>query len=65
MFPVDKTKMKRYRIAGNPYAILIKSIIDKNEKQIIAECQQYLNRYEAGIKPRYSTDIDLLINNCI
>lgn len=65
MFPVDKTKVKRYRITGNPHAILIKSIIDKNEKQIIAECQQYLNRYEAGIKPRYSTDIDLLISNCI
>lgn len=41
---------------------IIKAIIDKNEKLIVSSCQKYLKDYESGIKPPFSTDIDLLLN---
>ena len=62
MFPVQKPYLNKYHTSGNMQATLMKSIIDKNSKQIISECQDYLNRYEAGYKPKYSTDIDYLLN---
>lgn len=65
MFPVDKSIVLRYRTSKNPNARLMKKVIDQNEKQIVLECQQYLTLYECGIRPQYSTDIDLLIKNCL
>ena len=61
MFPVDKTKVNKF-YTDNLYYSVIKAIIDKNEKQIIRECQAYLKAYENGKKPNYSTDIDLLLS---
>lgn len=61
MFPVSKKYLVRYRTDGNIFATLIKNIIDKNSKQIVTECQRYLDLYSEGIKPQYSTDIDYLI----
>lgn len=62
MFPVTKQYLVKYRTAGNTFATLIQSIIDKNTKQIVAECQQYLNDYENGKKPPYCTNIDYLLS---
>lgn len=62
MFPISKAHIRRYRIEGNDFATLIHNIIDKNSKQIIAECQAYLNKYENGIRYEYATDIDLLLS---
>lgn len=53
MFPVDRTKVHKFRVEGNPYYLLIKAILDKNEKQIIEECQKYLNDYEKGMRARF------------
>ena len=61
MFPVTKQYLIRYRTDGNRFATLIQTIIDKNSKQIVNECQRYLDLYSHGIKPLYSTDIDHLI----
>ena len=61
MFPVTKQSLIRYRTDGNRFATLIQTIIDKNSKQIVNECQRYLDLYSQGIKPLYSTDIDYLI----
>lgn len=61
MFPIDRSKALRYRIAGNAFAVLVKNIIDKNEKTIIRQAQDYLSRYESGNIPPYSTDIDFLL----
>ena len=61
MFPVKRSFLLRFRTEGNIYASLIKGILDANEKQIVKECQQYLSDYEKGIRPLYSTDIDLLL----
>ena len=62
MFPVSKEYYERYRTEGDPASTLICAIIDKHEKEIVADCQSYLNRYEANGKPQYATDLDLLIN---
>lgn len=61
MFPVTKPYLVRYRTEGNAFATLIQSIIDRNSKQIISECQRYLDEYAQGIHPNYSTDIDYLL----
>ena len=61
MFPVTKQYLVRYRTEGNSFAMLIQNIIDKNSKQIIDECQRYLDLYSQGIKPVFSTDLDYLI----
>ena len=61
MFPVTKQYLVRYRTEGNNFAMLIQTIIDKNSKQIVDECQRYLDFYSQGITPAYSTDIDYLI----
>lgn len=62
MFPVKKQYLVRYRTEGNQFATLIQNIIDKNSKQIINDCQRYLDLYSQGFCPPYSTDIDYLIN---
>ena len=62
MFPVTSNYYLRYRTDNNEFATLIKDIIDNNSKQIITECQEYLNRYEKGNRSQYSTDIDLLLS---
>ena len=61
MFPVDKTKVNRFNMDGMFYKIM-KAFLDKEEKNIIKACQKYLAEYERGNKPKYATDIDLLIS---
>lgn len=61
MFPVTKQYLVRYRTEGNAFATLIQAIIDRNSKQIVEECQKYLELYSQGIHPDYSTDIDFLL----
>ena len=62
MFPVMKDYQVRYRTDGNEFARLIQQILDKNTKQIVLECQQYLDDYAAGKHPQFSTDIDFLLS---
>lgn len=61
MFPIDRTQTIIFRTKNNPQATLMKQIIDRNEKRIVRECQDYLLRYEAGNIPNYATDIDFLL----
>lgn len=62
IFQVTKQYLIRYRTEGNVFATMIQNIIDKNSKQIISECQAYLDDYVAGKRPNYSTDIDYLLS---
>jgi hypothetical protein len=62
MFPVNKQYLIRYRTEGNAFATLIQSVVDKNKKRIVTECQFYLSQYEKGIRPPFSTDIDYLLS---
>lgn len=61
MFPVKSDFLIRFRTEGNAFATLTKQILDHNEKTIVKQCQAYLEKYEKGIRPAYSTDIDYLI----
>ena len=61
MFPVAKPFYERYRTEGDISSTLYLAIIDKNEKKIVDECQAYLDRYAAGSRPAFSTDIDKLL----
>lgn len=61
MFPVSKQFYERYRTDGNVASQLCLAIISKNEKRIVTECQDYLNRYESDGRPLFATNIDLLI----
>ncbi len=60
MFPVEKKYFVYYR-TDNEFSRLLLSIIDKNEKRIVTECQNYLAEYEKGHIPRYATHLDELI----
>ena len=62
MFPVTKKYLIRYRTEGNSFATMIQSTINKNEKQIVTECQKYLDDYANGCRPPFSTNLDLLIS---
>ena len=62
MFPVEKNQLQIYRTTGNKAATMYKKIINKNEKRIVRECQEYLNAFEKNHKSPYATDIDLLLS---
>lgn len=62
MFPVTKKYLVRYRTEGNVFATTIQTVIDKNEKRIVTECQKYLDDYSKGHRLPFSTDIDLLLS---
>lgn len=62
MFPVAKNYLVKYRTNGNASATLYKSIICKNAKQIVTQCQAYLDDYANGVRPQYSTNIDYLLS---
>lgn len=62
IFPVSRHYLIRYRTDGNAFEEMIKSVIEKNQKEIIRSCQNYLDTYATGDHPKFSTDIDLLIS---
>lgn len=62
MFPVTKQYFSRYRTSNNKFATLVKTIINKNSKRIVSDCQAYLSAYEQGKRPDYCTDIDYLLS---
>ena len=61
MFPVCRSWLLPFHTENNVSAAMVKGIIDKNEKRIVAECQAYLDRYSSGNIPQYATDLDFLI----
>lgn len=62
MFPIKKEYQVRYRTEGNEFATMVQRIVDRNAKQIVEDCQKYLDRYAAGDRPQFSTDIDFLLS---
>ena len=65
MFPIEKQYLLKYHTEGNVATTMYKAIIDKNTTEIVNACQKYLNDYEAGIRPQFSTDIDYLTQKLI
>ena len=62
IFPVDKRYVQKYRIENNTYLLQVKSILDKNEKQIISACQEYLKKYEQGLGHFMTPDIEGILS---
>lgn len=60
MFPVDRSKVNKFN-TDSIYYKMLKAILDKHEKEIIRQCQDYLNSYEKGFHPKFCTDIDFLM----
>lgn len=61
MFPVTKQYQEKFWVGKNKSYLLFQRIINENQKQIVAECQAYLNRYASGEKPQFSVDIDQIL----
>lgn len=61
LFPIKNIYVENY-IISEQFDLMIKSILDKNEKTIINACQKYLNQCEAGYKHFMTPDIDGILN---
>ncbi len=61
IFPIKKEYIDKYNIDQSTYLLTVKNIIDKNTKEIVDACQNYLVDYEAGNKHKFSVDIDGII----
>lgn len=62
IFPIDNRYLQKYRIENNTYLLQVKSILEKNEKQIINACQEYLTKYEQGLGHYMTPDIDGILS---
>ena len=62
LFPIQKKYLQRYQYSGNPYLCKVKSIIDKNERNIVNACQRYLDDYSKGKRNHYTPELDLIID---
>lgn len=60
MFPVSKKYFEQFKV-DNAHSAICVAKIDDNEKVIVEQCQSYLQRYEQGEHPPYSTSIDVLL----
>lgn len=61
MFPIKRSIMCKFYTENNIYMSIVKSILDRDEKLIIAQCQKYLDDYTSGNRPLYATDLDYLV----
>lgn len=61
LFPIKNEYVQSYLI-NDPFDLMIKQIIDNNEKDIIEACQAYLVECENGNKHYMSPDIDGILN---
>lgn len=62
MFPISKQYQRRFRTDGNPYYETIQSILSRHEKEIVTQCQAYLDEYAEKGRPRYAVDLDRIIS---
>lgn len=58
MFPISSNYIEKYHIENNKYYLKIQQILDKNERNIIEACQNYLYECEQGKKHFMTPDID-------
>lgn len=61
MFPIRRKYVQKFYIDDNVGLQRAANILQKHEKQLIAQAQQYLDNYSLGLRPPYATDIDLLL----
>lgn len=63
MFPIKKKYLRKFNTANNKYYHVIKGILNRNQKTIISECQNYLKMYEQNGMPDYAVNIDAMISD--
>ena len=61
MFPITSQYQEKFWTGKDPSFLLYQKIIEDNRKQIISECQAYLDAYADGKIPEYSVRIDAII----
>ena len=57
-FPLQESIRKNFWVGKDAAYILYQNIINKHEKEIVAECQKYLDAYANGLRLKYSVNID-------
>lgn len=62
IFPIHKDFIDTYLISCDKYYSTLLDFINKNEKRIVSECQEYLNQCEQGNKHAMTPDIDGILN---
>jgi hypothetical protein len=62
MFPVSKSYLLKYNLETSDYFKTLKQAIEKHEKEIINQAQEYLDNYANGKRTNYSVDIDGILN---
>ena len=62
MFPISKMYLEKYHQSSNVYDVMIKKTIDRKEKLIVTAAQNYLDDYIKNGPPKYSTDIEGIID---
>ena len=60
MFPVENKYFEYFKVDSEYYKMILK-ILNRDEKQIVEECQAYLDRYEAGDIPMFATNLEYLL----
>ena len=58
MFPITREYQEKFWVGKDAAYILYQNIINKHEKEIVAECQKYLDAYANGLRLKYSVNID-------
>ena len=61
MIPIAKRYVEKFNIDGDMFSALIKAHIQKHEKDIVQQCQAYLDSYQSSEKQAFCTDIDKLL----
>ena len=61
LFPIKKRYIAKYNIDKSTYLLTVKSIIDKNTKEIVDACQNYLVEYEKGNRHKFSPNIEAIL----
>lgn len=62
IFPITNEYVEPFYIENNNYLSVVQSVINKNEKEIIKNCQRYLSDYEQGKGSIFTPDIDAILS---
>lgn len=61
LFPISREYLEKFKIKDDAYYENLVKIINKNQKEIVDQCQNYLKEYEIKGKQEFSPDIDKII----
>ncbi|NLZ81337.1 MAG: hypothetical protein GX913_05990 [Clostridiales bacterium] len=62
IFPIDKAYIDKYNVDGDSYYATILAILNREEPNIISDCQNYLLEIENGKKHFMTPNIDGILN---